>query len=298
VFAGTAVTDLDCHVATAFRWNIARREQLGALVPRNNAPVDPWLLRELRTACARVLEAAGDSLLVFIGRSPESLFDYLSGILADTEWAERCVLLNVSLRMRPDATIYRLAPEDVPAFLDQIRTVGLDPRTIIERGTPVALIDLIYTGYTFRNLLSLLADGATADDVSFREVRDRLRIIGLTERTKNSPNTWRWQQRTDWAQAFPRRQLKSVSLAPEFWQYLGGGQPKVTPSNPPWRWGTPSRAVPRDAEHLTALQAAVALHDAARGRAERDAFVAELAQQQVGLRAPWLRRVALQIRGR
>jgi hypothetical protein len=56
--------------------------------------------------------------------------------------------------------------------------------------------------------------------------------------------------------------------------------------------------VPRDAEHLTALQAAVALHDTARGRAERDAFVAELAQQQVGLRAPWLRRVALQIRGR
>ena len=53
-----------------FRWNIARREQLGRLVGREPVEVHPAVLEELRLCCARVVAMAGDARLVFIGRSP------------------------------------------------------------------------------------------------------------------------------------------------------------------------------------------------------------------------------------
>ena len=40
----------------------------------------------------------------------------------------------------------------------------------------------------------------------------RLRWIGITSRVKNSPNTWRWFQRVDWAADYPRSALRGVSV--------------------------------------------------------------------------------------
>ncbi len=64
-----------------FRWNIARREQLGRLVTGESVEGLPWILEEVRRCAARVIAMAGDSQLVFVGRSPEALFDYLTGRL-------------------------------------------------------------------------------------------------------------------------------------------------------------------------------------------------------------------------
>ena len=97
-----------------FRWNIARREQLGRLV--DGAPVDvhPAVLHELRLCCARVIAMAGDARLVFIGRSPEYLYDYLTGAFAGTSWAGRLTLLNISFKnvardsVEPNASAYAL----------------------------------------------------------------------------------------------------------------------------------------------------------------------------------------------
>src|SRR6185503_9226279 len=61
---------------TVFRWNIARREQLGRLPtgePDFGYSSLERVLPEIRRCSARVLAMAGDSRLVFIGRSPESL---------------------------------------------------------------------------------------------------------------------------------------------------------------------------------------------------------------------------------
>jgi hypothetical protein len=81
-----------------FRWNIAYREQLGRLISDDPTPVDPGLIDTLQACAARVLALARNSDVLFIGRSPENLFDYLSGILAPTSWADRCSLVNLSLR--------------------------------------------------------------------------------------------------------------------------------------------------------------------------------------------------------
>lgn len=76
-----------------FRWNIARREQLGRLV--TGEPVDglPAILEEVRRCAARVIAMSADSRLSFVGRSPEALFDYLTG-------RPRCWALKLSIQAR------------------------------------------------------------------------------------------------------------------------------------------------------------------------------------------------------
>ena len=68
-------------VATPFRWNIARREQLGSLISGVSPPqrLNDMFLESLRATAARILAHANRSDLAFIGRTPENLYDYLSG---------------------------------------------------------------------------------------------------------------------------------------------------------------------------------------------------------------------------
>lgn len=44
----------------------------------------PGFQEQLLVACARVLALCDNSSLYFVGRSPESIFDHLSGLLFDT----------------------------------------------------------------------------------------------------------------------------------------------------------------------------------------------------------------------
>jgi len=124
---------------TVFRWNITRREQLGRLVEGEPVDLHPAMLDELRLCCARVIAMAGDARLVFIGRSPEHLYDYLTGALAHTAWADRLTLVNLSLKssggawMEPDAAAYCI-------LRGQFAAHGLDPRSIAMNPRPVALV--------------------------------------------------------------------------------------------------------------------------------------------------------------
>src|ERR1051325_2388750 len=130
-----------------FRWDVARREQLGMLARGDPAESYEEFLNELRRCSARVVATAGDARLVFVGRSPESLYDYLTGALAETSWSDRLFLLNVSMRQlandgsRADAAAFA-------AIRAQFAAQGIDPATIATGPHPVALVDLIDTGDT------------------------------------------------------------------------------------------------------------------------------------------------------
>ncbi|HKP74407.1 MAG TPA: hypothetical protein VJT67_02640, partial [Longimicrobiaceae bacterium] len=194
-----------------FRWNLARREQLGRLV--EGPPVELGSLAgDIRDCCARVIAQAGDSRLVFVGRSPESLYDYLCGALAATSWAERPVLLNLSMRYETVDEVERETPGAVAAIHRQLRALGLSPAEIAASGRPVAFIDLVLEGLTFGNLFGLLDDWARREGVDPAAVKRRMRVIGITIREKNSPNTWRWYQRVPWVKGFARGALRGVSI--------------------------------------------------------------------------------------
>ncbi|HLM67278.1 MAG TPA: hypothetical protein VK358_07110, partial [Longimicrobium sp.] len=134
-----------------FRWDLSRREQLGRLIETASPPPPTWwkpprweeVLREVRACAARVLARGGDARLFFVGRSPDNLFDYLTGALAHTGWADRCDLLNLSM---PGGDVHRELPRPaVEAFRAQLAALSLTPAEIASAPRVVALVDLVAT---------------------------------------------------------------------------------------------------------------------------------------------------------
>ena len=287
-----------------FRWNVARREQLGRLVDVEPPPLPAKLVDttpdrgafvdELRRCCAQVISAAGDSRLVFVGRSPESLYDYLAGAFAGTSWSDRLVMLNVSF-LRCDGHWTGLEPAPRAAVAEQFRELGLDPLGIASSRRPIALIDLICGGGTFESLTTLLTTWAGSIDVDDRAVYDRLRIVGITRYypPRIAPTSWKCM---DWAKRFRSRALKGISVPDWFWTYLGDDQPKVSRSNPSWCWADPTMsAPPREPAHAQAARDAAALYQHACTRAERDALAATLVDFP-SIRHAWCRELAGELR--
>jgi hypothetical protein len=282
-----------------FRWDLTRREQLGRLLEANPAagdsydhqPLWPEFLEELRGTVVRVVAMAGDARLVFVGRSPESLYDYLTGALADTEWRDRCALLSISLGDRTPET-----PAALALFRAHLRALGLHPAQIAAAPRPVAFVDLIWRGRTFGALSSLLAEWAREEGVDVRAVRRRMRFVGITTRTKNSPKTWRWFQQLEWVRDYPRSALRGVSVPYWMWTYLGDSQHKTMLSNRPDRWGTAEMRSPsRDPGTLVALRNAYEIHELGRRPDERQRFAAELIARPE-MREAWLRSLVVALR--
>lgn len=284
-------------VGIPFRWDVSRREQLGRLAEGDPAEHYRGFVDDLRRCCTRLVALSGDSLLVFVGRSPESIFDYLSGLLASTSWSDRLVLLNLSIRHMSATEVVLERPHAITALREQFRQLRLGPAEIASSPRPVAFVDLVWKGSTFGHLQELLMDWARDEGVDLHAVRRRIRFIGITERQKNSPNAWRWYQRVGWRGDYPPGALRSVSIPWHLWTYLGDSQKKVSRSNAPDRWGTDEMlAPPREPEHLEALRLALHLYERGRERAERAAFAAELAAQPE-MRYRWLRQLVLELRG-
>jgi hypothetical protein len=276
-------------MSTPFRWDIAKREQLGQLPNGEMAPSYEGLVEELRLCCARVIAMCSDSDLFFVGRSPESLFDYLSGVFAGTSWSTRCALLNISMRDSSVDDVTREEPAGLAAMREQLQEARLDPLSLVGRARAVAFVDLVDGGSTFGHLHDLLLNSWSQQGADTEAMRRKIRFVGITERTKTSPNTWRWQQHADWTNAYPANAIRNVSITPEFWHYLGNTQLKLTPSNPPWRWADPGlREPPRDDEHLGALRLAVHIYDRGSERSERKLFSQALAEQ-AAMKESWFR---------
>src|SRR5215510_8083104 len=91
--------------ARPFRWNITNQMYLGSLVKGEKAEVYKEFFDQLLPCCSRVLAFAGDADLIFVGRSPESIFDHLSGLLFETSWFQRLELLQFSMRFYDEGEI-------------------------------------------------------------------------------------------------------------------------------------------------------------------------------------------------
>ena len=277
-----------------FRWNIARPEQLGRLV--TGEPVDglPSMLEEVRRCSARVIAMSGDSRLVFVGRSPEALFDYLTGAFVGTSWSDRLTLLHLSLRSSSESWT-GMAAETRSAVRQQFAALGLDPAAIVTGTRPIAFVDVICDGNTFASLTNLLFDWAADEGIGATALRRRVRIVGIVTRGNRGYTTAGWQRHA-WARRFRPSVLKGVSVTESFWAFLGNSDAKVSRSNPPPKWCDPEMArPPRGPRHTEALDLALALHEAGRSRSERDALAAAIAAQP-SMRHVWCRVLTSELR--
>ena len=274
-----------------FRWNLRQRGSLGTLLEGPRPETYPDFLYDVIACCARIVAFCDNADLCFVGRSPESLFDYLSGLLIDTSWALRLQLLHFSWRWEPEILASELA--GLRSYFEHIE---LDPRHLALRDRPVAFIDLVAGGETFGNLIRFLYDWTSEIGEDWEKVKRKIRIVGITMRTKTSPKTWRWQQHAQWVKLLPQRAIKNVSIPERMWLYLGNEQAKVTESYTHWRWGSREAALPDyDEKHLQALRLAAWLFDQGRQKEWRHRFARHLSNEQAMI-YPWFRALVLELK--
>lgn len=277
-----------------FRWNLAKREQLGSLTEGERSEAYPEFVEELRVCASRLLAFSDDARLAFVGRSPESLFDYLSGIFSESTKLEDLVLLNISNRNQSIAEIRANDRDAYEALQEHFQACGLSPDDIHHRKGKTYFTDLVYSGWTFGKIADFLFDWAKEENVPIKELRQKLGFLGITSRTKTSPNTWRWQQRSEWVERLQVKHIKNVSVPLSLWYYLGNYQDKVSRSNYLDRWASESiLQPPRESANLGALRRAFDLY--VRGQLERQLF-SDLLCPEDAMSEDWFRRLVGELR--
>jgi hypothetical protein len=280
-----------------FRWDLSKREQLPTLIPISDKLSKEWLAfeGELRISAAKVIAAAGDTDWVFVGRSPENLFDYLSGVFQGIPGAPSLTLLLFSLRANIE-DVARDKPRAVSALGSYFTTERLDPNSIAAYGKAVTFIDVVDTGHTFRNLVRCLQLWSKQQRCDWNAVQRRIRFVGLTARQKTSPNAWRWQQHQNWLRELPDAKVKNISIPLWVLQWTADLLHKATPSHTVDRWAE-IRGGRRiwSKERDLALKTACRLYDLGSTRPERIALAGRITRHQ-NMSDPWLRAIVLKLR--
>src|SRR5947207_4891000 len=120
------------------------RSHLMRRLGHGRASAIPGYQRDRLLRCGvNVLRAGGDSDFVFVGRSPESVYDLLSGALSRTTWYDRVQLLQLSLRNHSPEEFHQKRPRRAASLRGYFSACQLTPRQIVERARPVAFVDLV-----------------------------------------------------------------------------------------------------------------------------------------------------------
>jgi hypothetical protein len=277
-----------------FRWDLQQRSTVEGMLEGDVAATYAGFTDELLACCAGIVGRSQGADLCFVGRSLESVFDHLGGLLLDTSWLANLALLPLSLWRDPDGALD--TPPRKRALRDYLTAQAFDPASIARRERPVALVDLVSTGATLGGIVEFLHAWCTTEGGGdWSAVARKLRVVGLTYRKKTSPNTHRWAQHAAWVKLLGKRAIKNVSAPHALYRYLGDYQPKLAPSFAPDRWGDLRVTRPEHtADRLTALRLAVKLFDLGRLRDRRDAFAAALADEHA-MKERWLRALVVEL---
>lgn len=281
-----------------FRWDITRREQLGSWIENvpGFRPMRRDDLETLRITAARVLAMSEAAHLAFIGRTPEHFYDYLSGCFEGKTGLPDISLVPFSMRWLDRGGAAALPAHKLAGLASALAATGLEPARIARSDRPVALVDAISYGGTMQALIAILHRIAGEHGVDWNSVQRRLMIIGLRPRTKNSPNTWRWQQRQNWLDLIPDTTIRNVSVDEGFLFLLAAGEDKVTRSFHSGRWDdeTEGASPPDDSQRL-AMKMAAFLYDLGATREERERLAALIARQPQ-MKSPAVRHLVLSLR--
>jgi hypothetical protein len=256
-------------------------------------PPDLWFLDDLVACAGKVLARSGNGDLVFVGRSLDSMFDLLSGALADRAGQRQLRRLPLSFqrpgtgswrrwRRRPLTGAERAQARRIPTAVDVI------PHGLARRTRPVTFVDVVHRGSTFTDLFDLLRTWIDEQRQPWPIIRRKVRFVGVTSRTKTSPNAYRWQQHATWTRQLPARAVLNVSLHPWVWSYFGDHQVKLTRSFRPEQWLADADGPDHDERTRQALAEAAASSPTAAA----DPAAMQLARVIGGepaLAQPWLR---------
>ena len=244
-----------------FRWNIDKKNELGTLIDHNQIEIPADFTNELISSSARILAFADNSFIYFVGRSPEDYYDFLSGVFDHNELIkERLNLFQFSARFYNIGELKGNYLKELNGLKKYMEDIQLSPKHIRERKTKTAFVDVVYYSHTFNILIDILKDWALEINEDWATIKNKIRIVGITVRTKNSPNTWRWQQNVDWIDTIGRTKVKNVSVSEYFWHVIANSNYKTTKSFQPKNWNNPEvEKPPRDFYNKQGLRIAFTL---------------------------------------
>ncbi len=218
-----------------FRWNIANKSELGSLI-NPDFVIYKDLLEDLRLCVAKIIKFTEDGSLVFVGRSLDSAYDYLSGYCLESKSKDYLKHLNISLFGQSIEEIGNKDPQSLNELKKHFKLLNLDPHSLKKSKHKNYFVDVVYYGGTYTEIYNFLKSWCHEIKEDFPAVLHKIGFIGVTSRTKNSPNTWRWHQHKDWPQNLSKNSLKNISVDRYYWSYLGDNQAKLTRSNRPKNW--------------------------------------------------------------
>ncbi len=240
-----------------FRWDLKKQEQLGKLLDGQRATFFDGFFSELLECAQKIVSINQGASFVFVGRSPESIFDLLTGAYEGRPEQEHLIHLNISNRFQSIRKLQGEMPFQYEALKLHFLDLGLSPDQIVQAPRQVCFVDLVYAGGTYELLFEFLKNWCAEEKSDFSALKRKIKFLGITERTKNSPNTWRWQQHADWVKDNPEIEVKNISISRLLWGYLGDYQEKVENSNHPKKWGDNEMLLPpRGQENFRALRLA------------------------------------------
>jgi hypothetical protein len=284
-----------------FRWDLLTPDQFGTLLDGVERP-RLWFIDDLTTCAGKVLARSGNGDLIFVGRSLDSMFDLLGGALEDTSWGGRLHRLPLSFAVsgrwigdqwRPG----RISHAQREQARQMLTGLGLSPYALARRDRPVTFVDVVHSGSTFTKLYGLLRPWIDREREPWNAIRRKLRFVGVTSRTKTSPNTFRWQQSAEWTRDLPGRAVLNVSLVWPVWSYLGNSQVKLTRSFRPENWLAETDGPQRGEHTPKALAEALAVVEHGRTHAARRKL-AQAIVSDPAIAEPWLRHLVVQLRAR
>lgn len=277
-----------------FRWNLAKKEQLGKLIEGERAETHKSYDTELKQSAAKLLAFSKNAKLIFVGRSPENYYDYLSGVLTHSSYQNKLHYLNMSNRYQSIKDLKLNQPQAYQALKNHFAELGISPQSILEPKQKICFVDLVSSGGTFEALFEFMQSWTNELNLDFKQVKAKISFLGITYRTKNSPNTWRWQQRASWVKEQQVKNIKNLSISADLWHYLGNWQDKVSPTNPPEKWASDSILLPsREEQNLKALRRAYDLYS--QGQNETTAFSSLLSQEDA-MKEVWFRQLLNDLR--
>ncbi|MDM8558355.1 hypothetical protein [Candidatus Parabeggiatoa sp. HSG14] len=270
-----------------FRWNIRKKEQLGSLLDITAEEAYDDYEDHLAECASKVVARSGGRKLIFVGRSPENIFDYLSGVFENTNHESQIDILNISNRFMDIDNIRKELPLSYKALKDHFMVLGIAPNQIVLNTKGICFCDLVYWGGTFEKLFEFIQKWSIEERSDFPSIINKTSFIGITQRTKNNPNTWRWQQNADWVKNHNKLRVKNISIPERLWDYLGNQQVKVAKTNYPERWGGKEVMLPpREEGNIKALKQAYEIY--CQGVKQKVLFAERLASNQE-FKEPWLR---------
>ncbi|RZU49300.1 hypothetical protein EV385_1042 [Krasilnikovia cinnamomea] len=259
------------------------------------AEPDLWFMPDLVQCAGRVVARSGNGDLFFVGRSLDSMFDLLSGALADLTAPNLVARAPFSFqRQAGQPRRSKWTADQQAAARRLLGSIGITPRALARRSRPATFVDVVDAGGTFADLFALLDEWIVESREPWEVIRKKLRFVGITVRRATSPKTWRWQQHASWTRRLPARAVVNVSLDPEVWSYFGDYQTKLTRSFRPDRWLAAEEGPRRDERTRQALAEAVAVVSYGRGSEGRRAL-ARAIDGEPALAQPWLRSLVRQL---